>query len=146
MLKVSDTNQRNRAPLGLKIILIISNVFSGLLSMVLISVGLLSRTVNNYVSLLNMTVGLIISLVIFLSSIGTWKGKRIYSKIFIASWFTYYFYYLYNRFLDFIYLMIPKTELIGKLLFISVWVILVVYYLWKKYPMQSHDIEVTIKK
>lgn len=135
MYRVSSDNERPKVTIVLILILLVSNIFSGLVSVVLISVGLLTGMVNNYISTLNLLVGLVISLTVFLSSVKTWKQEKKYFQIFLGSWLAFYFYYLYNRFLDSIYLLVPKTELLGKCLFMTFWIIFLVYYFRKSIPM-----------
>jgi len=132
---------KKRLPFALKFILIVSNIFSGFLTLIILGIGLFGSLLVGYITLFNVLINALFAAIVFISSIGVWLRNRKFSIPFVLGWIGYYFSYLYNRYYDMIYSSISKTELLMKITISTIWVVFIVFYFYFKIIRQEDGVE-----
>lgn len=127
---IQKMKNRHINGLQLKLILIISNVFSGLVSMISMILAKSMNLFPSYITSLEYVVAVLLAFVVFVTSIGTWLGKEKFYFPFVLSLTLDYLSYTYNRYIAFIYGTISSDTAIIKITLASLWLLLVWCYFY----------------
>lgn len=124
----------------LKLILLISNIFSGLVSMISMILAKSMNLFPAYITSLEFIVAVLLAFVVFVTSIGTWLGKEKFYFPFVLAITLDYLSYTYNRYIAFIYGTISSDTAIVKITLASLWLLIVwCYFYLRIYRRNSHQ-------
>lgn len=126
-LKLTNDGKNRKRLLSLIFLVVISNIFSGLTSVITLFYYQIHGMIPDYVSSMNLYTSWVISVMVLITSVKMFKQRKPYTPFF-AFWIMHLILFFYNRYLAVIYSTITPTKGFISIIIAGSWTMLIALY------------------